>query len=251
MIAFINTHNLCREALCCAKITLEKPEVPRHNKRHMNPSKQPLGKVSGHFTKTKSKMDTLSPNSQSPPLHVLISQSKVKPGSSEGDRNDKEHSSASDLRETKKCKYRCWKVCKDKPRMVIREDISLDEVPYMLGKTLVSHFYGKVVFASSLSHWLDSNWRDVIGYSPEFQTMARGWLCFKFKTNENMMRAWGRGPSSVVLKECTISFNPTRDALAPTKIWVILPNLLMVFWEEEVMESIGNKTWRFICCEPD
>jgi hypothetical protein len=34
-------------------------EVPRHSKSHMNPSKELLYKILGHFTETKSKMATL------------------------------------------------------------------------------------------------------------------------------------------------------------------------------------------------
>jgi hypothetical protein len=139
--------------------------------------------------------------------------------------------------------------------MVVGAYNSLDEVPDMLGKTVVGHFYGKLVSTSSLSHWLDSNWRDFIGYGPEFQTIARGWLCFKFKTKADMMnifnRACGWGPFGVVLKEWAISFNLTMDSLAPTEIWVIFSNLSMIFWEEVVMESIWNKIGRFICCELD
>jgi hypothetical protein len=64
-------------------------------------------------------------------------------------------------------------------------------------------------------------------------------------------RVWGWGPSRLILKEWAISFDPTRDVLAPTKVWAILPKLPIFFGEEAIMEYIGNKIGKFVSCEPD
>jgi hypothetical protein len=230
-------------------------EVPRQSRRLSNPSKEMLDVDSSHFNKAKIKLATFSISTQAPPLHVPGFPSKDRFASGEGGRKDKEHSTGSSLGESKKHKQRCWKARKDKPRMVEGADITRDEIPELLGKTVVGRFSGKVVSSSSLLSWIDSNWRDVLGYNLDFHTLARGWLSFKFKSDVDMLkifnREWGWGPSILVLKEWDISFDPTRDALAPTKIWVILQNLSLVFWEDAIMESIGNMIGRFICCEPN
>jgi hypothetical protein len=54
-------------------------------------------------------------------------------------------------------------------------------------------------------------------------------------------RAWGWGPSGLVLKEWSISFDPTRDVHSPSKVWAILPNFPLAFWHEEILVAIGNK----------
>jgi hypothetical protein len=61
----------------------------------------------------------------------------------------------------------------------------------------------------------------------------------------------GMGPSGLVLKEWAIDFDLSRDPLSLAKVWVILPNLSLVFWDEAVLISIGNKIGKFLSYELD
>jgi hypothetical protein len=55
---------------------------------------------------------------------------------------------------------------------------------------------------------------------------------------------------SLILKEWSVTFDPTRDALSPSKVWVILPNLPLAFWREEVLKAIENRIGSFLSFEP-
>lgn len=46
----------------------------------------------------------------------------------------------------------------------------------------------------------------------------------------NFNKVWGWGLSGLVLKEWAISFNPTRDVMAPTKVWEGLLNEIELVW---------------------
>jgi hypothetical protein len=41
--------------------------------------------------------------------------------------------------------------------MVVRDDIEIWDIPNMVGKTMVNHFCGKIVFPVSIRKWLMEN----------------------------------------------------------------------------------------------
>jgi hypothetical protein len=51
------------------------------------------------------------------------------------------------------------------------------------------------------------------------------------------------------LKEWAISFDLTCDALTLSKLWAIMSNIPLVFWQEEALISIRNNKGKFISCE--
>lgn len=59
------------------------------------------------------------------------------------------------------------------------------------------------------------------------------------------------GPSSLILKQWAINFDPSRDPFSLKKVWDILHNLLLVFWKEDILKSIGNKIGSFCSFKPD
>jgi hypothetical protein len=65
-----------------------------------------------------------------------------------------------------------------------------------------------------------------------------------------LSKEWGWGPFGLVLKEWSISFDPLRDSKTPSKIWAILPNLPLVFWNDQIFQSIGNKFSSYLSNEP-
>jgi hypothetical protein len=71
-------------------------------------------------------------------------------------------------------KAKCWKVRKEKWRMVVGVDVNMGEIPYLLGQTAVGRFSRKVVNASTLVGWMDSNWSSLLGYKPIFHNLSRG-----------------------------------------------------------------------------
>jgi hypothetical protein len=55
----------------------------------------------------------------------------------------------------------------------------------------------------------------------------------------------------LVLKEWSMSFDPLLDPLAPSKVWVIQPNLPLIFWNEDVLKNIAKKNVKFCSFQPE
>jgi hypothetical protein len=138
--------------------------------------------------------------------------------------------------------------------MVVGDDVEVGAIPDLLGKMMVEHFIGKVVSPTSLKGWLEEKWVQLLGYFPTYHMLARGWISFQFKRRKDLEtifnKDWGWGPSGLILKEWDIMFDPLKESQTPTKIWAILPNLPLFFWNEIVFKSIGNKLGMFLSCEP-
>ena len=43
---------------------------------------------------------------------------------------------------------------------------------------LVGCFMGKEVNRGALKSWLEADWPKVLGYTPYFHILVRGWICF-------------------------------------------------------------------------
>ena len=46
-----------------------------------------------------------------------------------------------------------------------------------------------------------------------------------------------------------MDFDANKEAQNVQKIWAILPGLLMMFWNKEIMEAIGDKIGQFVALE--
>jgi hypothetical protein len=66
-----------------------------------------------------------------------------------------------------------------------------------------------------------------------------------------LVRNWEWGPSILISKEWTVNFDPSQELVARNKVWSILPNLPLVFWTKESLETIGNNIGVFIRLEPN
>jgi hypothetical protein len=56
--------------------------------------------------------------------------------------------------------------------MVFGADVDIDEILDLLGREVVGRFYGKIVSTTSLHKWMDANWSSLLGYQPEYHTLA-------------------------------------------------------------------------------
>jgi hypothetical protein len=107
----------------------------------------------------------------------------------------------------------------------------------------------------SILGWLESNWKPLIGYVPDFHQLSRGWLLFKVVSVEDKQslldRVWNWGPDGLILQNWDVSFNVERSPQHLQKIWVILPGLPQFFWQKSILEAIGNKIGSFVSLEAD
>ena len=53
------------------------------------------------------------------------------------------------------------------------------------------------------------------------------------------------GPSSLILKNFHVDFNPFKDPYNIQKVWVILPRLYLVVWQCSILEGIRIKNGFF------
>jgi hypothetical protein len=95
--------------------------------------------------------------SHSSPLHATLSSSEeeLKPSSNAQSISVKERGTSS-VQKSKKLK--CWKVRKERWKMVVGDDVEIGAIPNLLGRTTVGWFYGKIISPLALKSWLDENW---------------------------------------------------------------------------------------------
>jgi hypothetical protein len=140
-------------------------------------------------------------------------------------------------------------------RMVVREDISIEEITRFEGKLLVGRFNGKSPGISALQSWIDQEWTPLLGYLPEIHVLTRGWVSFMLKNEKDcaelLQKSWSWGPSGLFLKPWSVDFDPARESVSVMKVWAILPGLPLAFWTREALETIGNKLGAFVGLEPN
>jgi len=89
-------------------------------------------------------------------------------------------------------KTRYWKARHAKRHVVVGEDVAMSDIPSLLGRTVVARFNRKIVKASSLATWLDTNWSTMLGYWRDFHTLSRTWIVFRFGSKEDLEKIINR-----------------------------------------------------------
>ena len=78
--------------------------------------------------------------------------------------------------------------------LTIGRDIQLSEIPEYLNLALVGIFCGKLAGSSSLGEWMEKNWNPVLGYTPIFHVLTKGWFLLKVSKEEDkillLQRIW-------------------------------------------------------------
>jgi hypothetical protein len=81
---------------------------------------------------------------------------------------------------------KCAKARTEKVTLVFRLDIGMNSVEVFSAQALVGHFMKRVVSKSPLSKWMETEWRDLMGYLSHFHLLLKGWLCFEFISDEDL-----------------------------------------------------------------
>jgi len=107
-------------------------------------------------------------------------------------------------------------------KMVVAKCISISNISLVVGKSLVCRFNGKAPGEKSLSKWLDLQWKPKLGYSLEFQLLAKGWVSFLFQSAEDcdsvLKKNWFWGQSGLTLKPWTVDFDPMKEITTLIKV---------------------------------
>ena len=69
--------------------------------------------------------------------------------------------------------------------MTIGEDVGLNEIVLTNAMTLVGQFRGRKYNSEGLNFWAAEAWKDVISRLPMVFLFLRGWIAFKFFSEED------------------------------------------------------------------
>jgi hypothetical protein len=78
-------------------------------------------------------------------------------------------------------RVKVWKANKSKRRMVMGEDIGLEESCNLSLCALVGRLSYRSMCKLPISDWMQSTWVPLLGYLPELLTLPRGWYGFIFR----------------------------------------------------------------------
>ena len=92
---------------------------------------------------------------------------------------------------------------------------------------------GKTFGRKTVVDWVDGNWREFLGYSPEVEMLLRGWFAVVVKSEDDMRlilnKNWHVNHSPVLLNPWHHLFDVGRERVDRIPIWVRLPGLPLHF----------------------
>ncbi|KAH9290043.1 hypothetical protein KI387_034160, partial [Taxus chinensis] len=87
--------------------------------------------------------------------------------------------------------YKVIKRKESKLKLVVGEDIHVDHISQLLGKTLTGKIFGRQIASTTLNDWLQRNYHLLIGYGPFYHILTRGWISFSFQTERDAEKILG------------------------------------------------------------
>jgi hypothetical protein len=143
-----------------------------------------------------------------------------------------------------------WIPNKTRRKMVLGDDLGLDEAVNLALTALVGRFSYRSKCSTSLIDWVKLHWLPLLGYEPEVFYLPRGWFGFKFLLvgghHKSSGKLWSFDEGSLMLKRWWISFDPVQDYFQFRHLWVLLPGLPLNLWNVKALTAIGNALGRFI-----
>ena len=133
----------------------------------------------------------------------------------------------------------------DKPvLMTVGEDVGLNEIGLMNAMTLVGRFGGCKYNSEGLNLWFVDSWKDIISQMPAVYLLPRGWIAFKFFSEEDaamvLAGVWRWDKIGLLIKWWTTLFDTRIERYDQVPIWVKLLNLPFEFWSIDFFKLVGN-----------
>jgi len=86
--------------------------------------------------------------------------------------------------------------------------------------------------------------------SVTISAMLGGLFFFKFMVVEDMTmviaRSWYYGKHKLIVAKWHPTLDPMKELNMMALVWIRLPSLLLEFWDERVLGSIGNSFGHFL-----
>lgn len=119
-------------------------------------------------------------------------------------------------------------------RLVLGNDMKLNEVINMVVLTLVGRILGRRFNEANIVCWMKKMWVPLLGSVLSFYFFARGWMAFMFRIGSNakniLSTVWMWNHSPIMLKKWSPSFDARFERMETIPIWVKLPGLPIEYW---------------------
>jgi hypothetical protein len=134
--------------------------------------------------------------------------------------------------------------------LVLGQDISIPMVVDMENRAVVGKARGRQFGIKTLKEWVGRVWVHEVYVLPEVTTLARGWILFKFRKEEDAERVlkkpWLLDSTPLLLKRWTPLFDASKERLNVMSIWVRLLGLPPKLWTELSFKELGNALGTFM-----
>ena len=126
-----------------------------------------------------------------------------------------------------KRQLKAFKVHELRAKMVLGLELTLDKVVGMRKRTLIGRLEYCKFTGPEMKAWMTSNWEPVIGYTPRFSVLMKGWFCFHFisesEATDILDRFWTIQKGSLVLEKWYTSFDTETTPIRKRHLWALLP----------------------------
>jgi hypothetical protein len=114
----------------------------------------------------------------------------------------------------------------------------------------VGNFTGLWPNSKVVESWVLEHWCPKVKGTIRYFVVGRGYFIFTFFSKSERDIIFRSGPyfmgsRGMFLSPWSLDFNP-EDEISTTPVWVRLPFLPLIFWEENYFRAIGNKLGRYI-----
>jgi hypothetical protein len=137
----------------------------------------------------------------------------------------------------------------------MRKDV-ISKLARLSSTTLICRFNGLWPRLVNLHEWMSRSWLPVLKGEVFIHPCAQGFFIVEFDLQEDKDLIFSSGPwfwgcSGLCMKPWSPSFDPSKDSLSSTPVWVRLPNLPLHFWGLSSLCAIGNALGRFHYRSPE
>jgi hypothetical protein len=81
--------------------------------------------------------------------------------------------------------HRPWHAKKTKKKMVLGDDVGLEDTVTLALCTLVDRLSYRHLCRTDIAKWVKASWQPLLGYILEFSFLTTGWMSFCFRTPED------------------------------------------------------------------
>ena len=149
-----------------------------------------------------------------------------------------------------KRQLKAFKVKERRAQLVLGLELTVDKVAGMQKRTLIGRLEYIKLTGPEMKTWMQQNWEPIIGYTPRFSVLMKGWFCFHFiseaAVEQILKKFWTIQRGSLVLEHWYMAFDPVSAPVRKRHLWVILPGFPLHWWKQEILILVANALGTFV-----